>query len=58
MVIGNEKYKCNECEFVGSYKTLEVHLGETHTENFEYGLCENNFANLDRIYSENNVHIY
>ena len=43
--IGNETYKCNECDFVAYYKTLEVHLGKTHTEKFECGLCENNFAN-------------
>ena len=48
--LGNDKHKCKECEFVAkNYKTLEVHLGKTHRETFECGLCEIGFDNLENL---------
>ena len=35
------KFKCEDCDFVGqSRETMEVHIGKSHTDNFECGLFE------------------
>ena len=48
--IGNTSYKCKECKFIAkNYTTLQVHLGKTHTETLECGLCETEFENLDNL---------
>ena len=37
----NANYKCEECDFVGRRKeTMDVHVGQAHSENYECGLCE------------------
>ena len=44
------KYKCEDCDFVGkSLETMEVHLGKFHADNFECGLCEQDFGNLENL---------
>ena len=44
------KFKCEDCDFVGqSRETMEVHIGKSHTDNFECGLCELNFGNIGKL---------
>ena len=35
------EYRCEECDFLGANPfTIEVHLGKSHSDKFEFGLCE------------------
>ena len=35
------EYRCEECDFLGATPfTMEVHLGKSHSDKFECGLCE------------------
>ena len=44
------KFKCEDCNFVGKSKeTMEVHLGRSHTDLFECGLCEIDFKSSDNL---------
>ena len=44
------KFKCEDCDFVGqSRETMEVHIGKSHTDNFECGLCELTFGNIGKL---------
>ena len=44
------KFKCEDCDFVGKCaETMDVHMGKTHTDSFEYGLCEISFENLENL---------
>ena len=44
------KFKCEDCDFVGEkFETMEVHMGKCHTDNFECGLCEKNFGNIESL---------
>ena len=41
------RFKCEDCEFVGLTRdTMEVHIGKTHTDSFECGLCELNLTSV------------
>ena len=43
-------YKCEECEFVSrSRYTMDVHEGKCRKEDFECGLCESKFENLENL---------
>ena len=44
------KFKCEDCDFVGqSQETMEVHIGKTHTDTFECGLCEQDVGNVENL---------
>ena len=44
------KFKCEDCDCVGqSRETMEVHIGKTHTDNFECGLWEQTFGNIEKL---------
>ena len=43
-------FQCLDCEFLGnSRRTMNVHIGKHHSENFECGLCESVFKSLDNL---------
>ena len=43
-------YKCEDCEFVGENdETMEVHIGKTHSDNLECGLCEVQMDTLENL---------
>ena len=38
------KFKWEDCEFVGQrFESRDVHMGKSHTDHFECGLCERSF---------------
>ena len=40
------KFQCEDCDFVGkSRETMNVHVGRSHTDQFECGLCDTKFEN-------------
>ena len=44
------RFKCEDCDFVGKcLETMEIHLGKSHTDTFECGLCENDLGNLENL---------
>ena len=44
------KFKCEDCSFVGKcFETMDVHIGKSHTDNFECGLCEKEFGNIEML---------
>ena len=44
------KYSCKECDFVGNNMfTHEVHMGKAHSQNFDCGLCDKEFDNLENL---------
>ena len=44
------KFKCEDCDFLGKcFETMDVHNGKSHTDNFECGLCEKDFGNLEEL---------
>ena len=46
----NKTYTCKECGFVGrNMHTHEVHMGKAHSDNFECGLCDNDFGNFENL---------
>ena len=48
-------FKCVDCEFVGTNEeTMEVHLGKTHTDAFECGLCYFKAETTDKI----DIHLF
>ena len=43
-------YKCEDCEFIGeSPYTMDVHIGKSHSENKECGICECNTKSLEDL---------
>ena len=44
------KFKCLDCEFVGENQvTMAVHIGKSHTEIFECGLCDFESKTLENL---------
>jgi hypothetical protein len=44
------KLKCEECEYVGNSRvTVDVHIGNCHTDKVKCGLCENSFGNNENL---------
>ena len=44
------RFKCEDCDFVGKcLETMEIHLGKSHTDTFECGLCEKDLGNLENL---------
>ena len=47
---GSDGYKCEECDFMSRSKyTMDVHEGKCRKEDFECGLCESNFENVENL---------
>ena len=43
-------YQCFDCDFCGdSKRTMNVHLGKQHSENYECGLCDSEYKNLEDL---------
>ena len=54
------EYKCEECDFYGTEDlAMEIHYRKTHNDQFECGLCDNEFARLICIFHKQvkGVHI-
>ena len=48
-------FKCVDCEFVGTNEeTMEVHIGKTHADIFECGLCGYEVETLEKL----DIHLF
>ena len=44
------EFRCEECDFFGETPfTMEVHLGKSHSDHFECGLCEFVATDLEKL---------
>lgn len=44
------KFKCQDCNFVGKrIESMDVHIGKSHTDNFECGICEVSFGKSEDL---------
>ena len=44
------KFKCEDCDFVGENgESMNVHIGRTHSELYECGLCDMEFDSSEKI---------
>ena len=44
------EFKCDDCEFVGeSEETMEVHIGKTHSDRIECGICEIETESIEQL---------
>ena len=44
------EFRCEECDFLGETPfTMEVHLGKSHSDHFEFGLCEFVATDLEKL---------
>ena len=48
-------FKCVDCDFVGTNEeTMEVHIGKTHANIFECGLCSHKAETLEKL----DIHLF